>query len=105
LKMLLKILFIYQGASAQTLHLRVSQAQLRYNSSDCPVRHQTVSGAPAEQRLSARNGRLCKVNSAIQNVRVEVRGAPDCPVRHRTVRCHMRIEPPMVDKLQALTAG
>jgi hypothetical protein len=35
---------------------------------------------PAEQRLSARNSRLCKVNSGIQNVKAEVRGAPDCPV-------------------------
>jgi hypothetical protein len=38
----------------QTLQLRVSQAQLRYNSPDCPVGHRTVrwatglSGAPAE---------------------------------------------------------
>jgi hypothetical protein len=41
-----------------------------------------LSGVPAEQRLSAHNGRLCKVNSGIQNVRAEVRGAPDCPVPH-----------------------
>jgi hypothetical protein len=49
---------VHQGASAQTLHLRVSQAQLRYNSLDCPVHYRTVSGA-----------------------------LPDCPVHHRTVRC------------------
>jgi hypothetical protein len=67
--------------------------------------HTGLSGVPAEQQLSARNGRLCKVNSAIQNVRAEVRGAPDCPVRHRTVRCHKRTEPPTVDQLQALTIG
>jgi hypothetical protein len=64
-----------------------------------------LSGAPAEQQLSARNGRLCKVNSTATEVRAAVRGAPDCPVRHRTVRCHMRIEPPTVDQLQDLTAG
>jgi hypothetical protein len=46
-----------------------------------------LSGAPAEQRLPARNGRLCKVNSTATEVRAAVRGAPDCPVRHRTVRC------------------
>jgi hypothetical protein len=96
---------VHQGASARTLHLRVSQAQLRYNSPDCPVRHRSVSGAPAEQQLSARNGRLCKVNSGIQMSEQRVRGAPDCPVCHRTVRCHMRTEPPTVDKLLALTAG
>jgi hypothetical protein len=79
---------VHQGASTQTLHLRISQAQLRYNSPDCPVWHRTVrcgtglSGAPAEQRLSARNGRLCKVNSTATEVRAAVRGAPDCPVPH-----------------------
>jgi hypothetical protein len=68
----------------QTLQLRVSQAQLRYNSPDCPVCHQStrLSGAPAEQKLSARNSRLCKVNSAIQMSEQKVRGAPDCPVSH-----------------------
>jgi hypothetical protein len=45
----------------------------------CAIR---LSGAPAEQRLSARNGRLCKVNSAIQMSEQKVRGAPDCPVPH-----------------------
>jgi hypothetical protein len=33
---------VHQGESAQTPQLLVSQAQLRYNSSDCPVCHQTV---------------------------------------------------------------
>jgi hypothetical protein len=42
-----------------------------------------LSGAPAEQRLSARNGRLCKVNSTAAEVRAAVRGAPDCPVPHK----------------------
>jgi hypothetical protein len=73
---------MHQGASARTLHLRVSQAQLCYNSPDCPVRHRTVSSAPPEQQLSARNGRLCKVNSGIQMSEQRVRGAPDCPVPH-----------------------
>jgi hypothetical protein len=41
-----------------------------------------LSGAPAEQRLSARNGRICKVNSTATEVRAAVRGAPDCPVPH-----------------------
>jgi hypothetical protein len=59
-----------------------------------------LSGAPAEQRLSARNGRLCKVNSGIQMSEQRVRGAPDCPVCHRTVRCHMRTKLPTVDQLQ-----
>jgi hypothetical protein len=41
-----------------------------------------LSGAPAEQRLSAYNGRLCKVNNTAAEVRAAVRGAPDCPVPH-----------------------
>jgi hypothetical protein len=41
-----------------------------------------LSGAPAEQRLPARNSRLCKVNSAIQMLEQMVRAAPDCPVSH-----------------------
>ena len=36
---------VHQGASAQTLHLRVFQAHLRYNSPDCPVCHRTVRDA------------------------------------------------------------
>jgi hypothetical protein len=64
-----------------------------------------LSGVPAEQRLSARNGRLCKMNSENQMSEQTVRGAPDCPMSHRTVRCHMRTEPPTVDQLQDLTGG
>jgi hypothetical protein len=41
-----------------------------------------LSGAPTRQRLPVRNGRLCKVNSAIQMLEQMVRGAPDCPVPH-----------------------
>jgi hypothetical protein len=59
-----------------------------------------LSSAPAEQRLSARNGRLCKVNSGIQMSEQRVSGALDCPVCHRTGRCHMRTKPPTVDQLQ-----
>jgi hypothetical protein len=63
-------------------HSRVSQGALRYNSSDCPVCHQTVrctSGATAPSR----NGQLQKLenqmNGEEQCVESEppVRGAPD----------------------------
>jgi hypothetical protein len=83
----------------------------RFSRRTSAIIHRTVrcatglSGVPAEQRLSARNGRLCRVNSAIQMSEQTVRGAPDCPVSHRTVRCHMRTKPPTVDQLQALTGG
>jgi hypothetical protein len=71
-----------------TLHLRVSQAQLRYNSPDCPVCHRTVrctSGATA----------TCAQRSTLQSEQwnSDVRAAsqrgtglsgvpPDCPVPH-----------------------
>jgi hypothetical protein len=74
--------------SLRTLQLRVSKAQLRYNSPDCLVHHQTVrcaSGATA----------ICTQRSTLQSeqcnsdVRAEgQRGtglscvAPDCPVPH-----------------------
>jgi hypothetical protein len=41
----------------QTLHLRVSQASLRYNSLDCPVCHQTIQCDRGVTALR-RNGRL-----------------------------------------------
>jgi hypothetical protein len=41
-----------------------------------------LSGEPAEQRSSARNGRLYKVNSANQMSEQTVRRAPDCLVPH-----------------------
>jgi hypothetical protein len=48
--------------------------------------HRTVRCAtrlfdePAEQRLSARNGRLCQMHSAAQKSEQQVRRAPDYPV-------------------------
>jgi hypothetical protein len=61
-----------------------------------------LSGAPAEQRLSARNGRLWQWT--VQNS-TRGRSQSRWSEGHRTVRCHMRTEPPTVDQLQALTIG
>jgi hypothetical protein len=92
----------------QTLHLRVSQAHLRYNSLDCPVCHRTVRCASGATAICAQRSTLI-VNSAEQYTRQKseqkIRVAPDCPVWHRTVRCRMRTKPPTVDQLQALTGG
>jgi hypothetical protein len=59
-----------------------------------------LSGAPAEQRSSARNGRLCKANSAKTDVRADgQRGtglsgvAPDCPVPHEDKASNVRPAP------------
>jgi hypothetical protein len=106
---------VHQGRSTSTLHLRVSETALRYNSSDCPVCHRTVrctSGATASQR----NGRLQRssdnVNSA-RIVRVESEqppegapdsaqcmsgAAPDCPVQHED-------KAPTVETVRTLTVG
>jgi hypothetical protein len=60
----------------------------RFSKRSSVIIHRTVrcdtglSRAPAEQRLSARNGRLYKVNNTATEVRAAVRGAPDCPVPH-----------------------
>ena len=39
---------VHPGTPSQTLHLREFSEALHYNSPDCPVHHQTVSGAPGE---------------------------------------------------------
>jgi hypothetical protein len=99
---------VHQGESAQTPQLRVSKAQLCYNSPDCPVCHRTIRCTSGATAICAQRSTLT-VNSAAQYTRQkseqQVRGAPDCPVAHRTVRCHMRTEPPTIDQLQALTTG
>jgi hypothetical protein len=56
-----------------------------------------LSGAPAEQRLSARNGRLWQWT--MQNSE-RGRSQSSWSEGHRTVRCHMRTKPPTVDQLQ-----
>jgi hypothetical protein len=90
----------------QTLHLRVSQAHLRYNSPDCPVCHWTVrctSGATAicAQRSTLQSEQWNSDLRAASQRGTRLSGAtPDCLVRHRTVRCHMRTKPPTVDQLQ-----
>jgi hypothetical protein len=69
----------------QTLHLRVSQAQLRYNSPDCPVYHRTVRCVSGATVICTQRSTLT-VNSAEQYTWQKseqlVRGAPDCLVPH-----------------------
>jgi hypothetical protein len=76
----------------RTLHLRVSEAALRYNSLDCPVYHRTDRCTKRSNGYQ-HNGRLQRYNA--RTVRAEVRAAargapdseqymsgaaPDCPV-------------------------
>jgi hypothetical protein len=97
---------MHQGESTPTSQLRVSQAQLCYNSPDCPVCHRTVRCTSGATTICAQRSTLtdeqCSTVSR-QKSEQQVRGAPDCPVWHRTVRCHMRTKPPTVDQLQAQT--
>jgi hypothetical protein len=89
----------------QTLHLRVFQAHLRYNSSDCPVCHWTVwctSGATV----------ICAQRSTLQSkqYKSDVRAAsqrgtglsgvpPDCPVRHEDKASNGRPAPTLTNRL------
>jgi hypothetical protein len=99
---------VHQGELAQTPQLPVSQAQLRYNSPDCPVCHHTVRCTSGATAICVQRSTLT-VNSTEQWTQQKseklVRGAPNCSVSHRTVRCHMRTKPPTVDQLQALTTS
>ena len=79
---------VYQGASARTPHLRVSQAQLRYNSPDMSGAHRTVrctSGATAicAQR-STPTDEQCRGRSQSSDQRgTGLSGVTaDCPVPH-----------------------
>jgi hypothetical protein len=90
----------------QTLHLRVSQTHLRYNSPDCPVCHMSVR-CTREERLQTLHLRVSQahlrynspdclhatVDSAKQTVQIRCQSsgqrgtelfgvAPDCPVPH-----------------------
>jgi hypothetical protein len=61
-----------------------------------------LSGEPAEQRLSTRNGRLWQ-----WTVQHNTRGRSQSrwSEGHRTVRCRMRTKPPTIDKLQPWRTG
>ena len=96
---------VHRGALARTLHLRISQTQLRYNSSDCPVCHWTVWCASGAMAICAQRSTLQseQCNSECQSR--SQRGTRLSGVTHRTIRCHMRTKPPTVDQLLALTRG
>jgi hypothetical protein len=84
----------------RTLHLRVSQAALRYNSLNCPVCHRTVRCTKRSNGYQ-RNGQLQQtpVNTTMcgqcaqkseQTPEAHRTVNSACPVRHRTVRCHKK---------------
>jgi hypothetical protein len=77
---------MHQGESARTLHLRVSQAQLRYNSSDCPVHHRTVRCTSEATTICAQRSTLTDEQYHGRSQSSGQRGTglsgatPDCPV-------------------------
>jgi hypothetical protein len=97
---------MHQGESTPTPQLRVSEAQLRYNSPDCPVCHWTVRCTSGATAIYAQQSTLTDEKCSTvprQKSEQQVRGAPDYLVWYRTIRCHMRTKPPTIDQLQALT--
>jgi hypothetical protein len=66
---------VYQGTQLQTRHLRENQRALRYNSSDCPVRHRTVRCASGATTTLAPTVDCNRIQCA--TVRARVRAAPE----------------------------
>jgi hypothetical protein len=93
---------VHQGEPTQTPQLRVFQAQLRYNSSDCPVCHRTVRCTSGATAICAQRSTLT-VNSAAQYTRQKleqmVRGAPDCPVPHEDKASNGRPAPTLTNRM------
>jgi hypothetical protein len=93
---------VHQGESTPTPQLRVSQAQLRYNSPDCLVCQRTVrctSGATAicAQRSTLTDEQCSTVPQ--QKSEQQVRGAPDCPVPHEDKASNSRPAPSPNNKM------
>jgi hypothetical protein len=99
-----------RAVQVQTLHLRVSEAPLRYNSPDCPVCHRTVR-CTSEAATNQRNDRLQSYSARTVHaeVRAAARGAPDseqylsgaapdCPVPPED-------KAPTVETVKTLTVG
>jgi hypothetical protein len=91
---------VHKGESTQTPQLR--EAQLRYNSPDCPVCHQTVRCASGPTAICAQRSTLvdeqcCTVSR--QKSEQQVRGAPDCPVPHEYKASNGRPAPSPNDKM------
>jgi hypothetical protein len=95
----------------RTLHLRISEAALRYNSPDCPVCHRTVR-CTKRSNSYLRNGRLHSALTALQyatEVRAAARGAPDSAqyLSGATPYCPVPLEDkaPTVVCVRTLTVG
>jgi hypothetical protein len=93
---------VHQGESTPTPQLRVSQAQLRYNSPDCLVCHRTVRCTSEATAICAQRSTLtdeqCSTVSR-QKSKQQVRGAPDCLVPHEDKASNGRPAPSPNDRV------
>jgi hypothetical protein len=96
---------VCHGTSARTLYLRVSQAQLRYNSPDCPVCHRTVRCTSGAMTICAQRSTLQSKqwNSDVRAASQRGTGLsgvpPDCPVPHEDKASNGRPAPTLTDKM------
>jgi hypothetical protein len=93
---------VHLGESTPTPQLRVSQAQLRYNSPDCPVCHRIVRCTSGATTIYAQRSTLTdeQCNTVPrQKSEQQVRGAPDCPVPHEDKASNGRPAPSPNDKM------
>jgi hypothetical protein len=91
-----------RGRTLKTLQLRVFQAQLRYNSSDCPVYHRTVRCTSEAMAICAQRSTLTDEQCSTvtwQKSEQKVRGAPDCPVPHEDKASNGRPAPSPNDRM------
>jgi hypothetical protein len=102
---------VHQGESAQTPQLRVFQAQLRYNSLDCPVCHRTVrctsrATATCAQRLTLQSEQCNSDVRADGQRGTGLSGvAPDYPVPDEDKASNGRPAPSPNDKMMWRRTG
>jgi hypothetical protein len=93
---------VHQGDSTPTPQLRVSQAQLRYNSPDYPVCHRTIRCTSGATAICAQWSTLTDEQCSTvprQKSEQQVRGAPNCPVPHEDKASNGRPAPSRNDKM------
>jgi hypothetical protein len=89
----------------QTLHLRVFQAHLRYNSPNCPVCHRTVRCATGATAICAQRSTLQSVQWISDIRAASQRGTglsgatPDCLVPHEDKASNGRPAPTLTNRL------
>jgi hypothetical protein len=92
---------VHQGPYTPNSSASGFQAQLRYNSSDCPVHHRTVRCTSAATTICAQRSTLTREQCSTvtrQKSGQKVRGAPDCSVPHEDKASNGRPAPSPNDR-------